>query len=286
MRVEPKTTTFCCRISRFLFLLVFIFLFDLNGNAHAHGGTPWVSVGPFIEALPQAEPPNVIKCSRKPEHGDPHFSRDAFDLWFPETVRLDVRRFNTTSGRKLLKISENLLFSDGSDSGLRTFTLFTSRKLTVTVKAKREVAMAHYSCDTSSTEIMEIVSDLELSAPTTAASFNKKTTQPAGEIETICLRLGFTEGTAKFEKCVSRLAREPIASDAVAPSTQQKPPADLNKEVSIPDVKKSTPTVNPMCLSIEKKVDNHIQKSEYDLAQKAISLMDRLNCKVKGNETQ
>ena len=93
VKVETKTIAFCCSIFSFLFLLPLIFLFASIKSAHAHGGSPMVSVGPSMEAVQQAVSPNVITCSRTSEHGDPHFSRDAFNLWFQETIKIDVRRF-------------------------------------------------------------------------------------------------------------------------------------------------------------------------------------------------
>ena len=80
MIVDAKITRFRFSIYRFLFLLVFIFLFALIKSGHAHNGSPWVSVGPLIEAVQQAESADAIKCSREPAQGDPHFSQDAFDL--------------------------------------------------------------------------------------------------------------------------------------------------------------------------------------------------------------
>ena len=114
---------------------------------------------------------------------------------FSEKLNIEVRLFEQVLGQNRLRSVKQTSLANG---------------VLIQKESKQGASSgARYICNMNPNQILASQGSKE----------TKKTTQPAVEIETVCLGLGFTRRTAKFEKCIFRLAREPIASEAVVSST-------------------------------------------------------------------
>ena len=215
----------------------------------------------------------TISCERTSASTKGFQNRSAMESWYPPNLYLEASEFEEKPNSKVMVITEQALSSRGITRPLM-INLLTSGKLVMQLVGRagyQSAGAARYNCSHNANEVRDFINNPPSPSSTDYNSNSSSTQSESTSIQDksdrfICIK-ATTGGSEKRWESESG-----VYSEYVAEAKRRNLTCDVSSASSDDN------SENDTCSKLQQKASEHIDKEEYDDAEKVSELLEKFNC--------
>ena len=216
----------------------------------------------------------TISCERTKASTVGFADFSAMESWYPPNIQFDANDFEEKPNSKVLIITKRAMQDIVGQNHVMMINLLTSGKMVMQLKGRsgvKDAGVARYECSHNANEVRDFINNPPSSDSTNSNSNSSSTQSESTSIKDksdrfICIK-ATTGGSEKRWESESG-----VYSEYVAEAKRRNLTCDVSSASSDDNSK------NDICSKLRQKASEHIDKEEYDDAERVSELLEKFNC--------